>query len=718
MAIPWPDGPDSSVNGPDSNAQVAQGLQVVVRQLATLNQAITAQTAQITRTMNAQSRYQVGSHGGGVSNTPQMNPQIVANVQAAGQQLGSAGTGQTTGMGAMSSMAGMQSYLLQQLGQWIAGVPLYQPTVPGGSGPGTYAGGGSAGGGGRGGGGTPGGPIAGGGPGGGPSGGGGGGRRGGGGGGGSGSGGGGGGGPVMPTGGLAGAVMGGAISGAIPPSAAARSIQVLQNVGAQVASSGGTSITGMIGSALRAIPGVGLVADAANSATNAYLNQREAGRVYQNVEGGSNLDAQTERLHEAVYQASMYGRMPQGAAAQAFGTVTAMGYNQAAVGEGQQPQNRQSALNFIYGNYTKTGMDTSQSEQILQTASGNAQVNLTQLSAALNSLSEDAGKAGANADTARQQFNSYFASALGQGAGNGSTTLAAGISSMQASMGKEFSGVNFSGELSQQRQYLLSGMSGQTPAQLQYMQRNDPQQYLKMLSGQNMQFLTSGGLMTPQMTASMNSLINKAGGAAKVAGNPGVRDQIATQFLNQNQVSGNINENLWAQEISALTGVNMNSSQAFQWIVSQSAGDNESSHNSSLPNTGTTSLAPTTSTSSAAVSAAAAKVAATKKATPTSGNALVSKLDGIFGLPAPKTINTGSAAAGETAAKAKVAAAAKAAPAKTTAATAGASTTAARVTVDLTPNAAQLLKMLPTNNDEAAATSSVPANPYVSQSSR
>lgn len=700
MAIPWPDGPDSSVNGPDSNAQVAQGLQVVVRQLATLNQAITAQTAQITRTMNAQSRYQVGSHGGGVSNTPQMHPQIVANVQAAGQQLGPSGTGQTTPMGAMSSMAGMQSYLLQQLGQWIAGVPLYQPTVPGGTGAGAYGGGG----------GVPGGPVAGGGPGGGPAGGGGGGgRRGGGG-----SGGGGAGtGPVMPTGGLGGAVLGGAISGAIPPTAAARSIQVLQNVGAQVASGGGGSLTSMATSALRAIPGVGLIMDAANSVTNAYLNQREAGRVYQSVEGGSNLDAQTERLHEAVYQASMYGRMPQGAAAQAFGAVTAMGYNQAAVGEGQQPQNRQSALNFIYGNYTKTGMDTSQSEQILQTASGNAQVNLTQLSAALNSLSEDAGKAGANADTARQQFNSYFASALGQGAGNGSTTLAGGISSMQASMGKEFTGVNFSGELSQQRQYLLSGMSGQTPAQLQYMQRNDPQQYLKMLSGQNMQFLTSGGLMTPQMTASMNSLISKAGGAAKVAGDPGVRDQIATQFLNQNQVSGNINENLWAQEISALTGVNMNSSQAFQWIVSQSAGDNEASHNASLPNTGTT-LAPTTSTSAAAVKAAAAKT--TAKTTST-GSSLVGKLDSIFQRPAPAPINTGSAAAGETAAKAKAAAAAKTTTAKTAAA-AGATTTAARVTVDLTPNAAQLLKMLPTNNDEAAATSSVPANPYVNQSSR
>jgi hypothetical protein len=697
MTIPWPGGPDSSVSGPDSNAQVAQGLQVVVRQLSTLNQAITAQTAQMARTMNAASRYQVGSHGGGVSNTPQMNPQIVANVQAAGQQLGPAGTGQTTLMGALSSLPGMQSYLLQQLGEWIAGVPLYQPTVPGGTGAGAYGG---PGGGGTGGG-APGGPVAGGGPGGGPAGGGGGGGRGG-----------GGGGPAVPTRGLGGAVLGGAMTGAIPPGAAARSIQVLQNVGAQVASSGGSSITGMISSALRAIPGVGMIMDAGNAITGEYLKQREAGRVYQSVEGGSNLDAQTERFHEAIYQASMYGRMPQGAAAQAFGTVTAMGYNQAAVGEGQQPQNRQSALNFIYGNYTKTGMDTTQSEQILQTASGNAQVNLTQLSEALNSLSAAAGEAGANADTARQQFNSYFASALGQGAGNGSTTLAGGISSMQASLGKEFSGVNFSGELSQQRQYLLSGMSGQTPAQLQYMQRNDPQQYLKMLSGQNMQFLTSGGLMTPQMTASLNSLIAKAGGARAVAGNPGVRDQIATQFLNQNQVSGNINENLWAQEISALTGVSMSPSQAFQWIVSQSAGDNEASHNAALPNTGT---ATAPKAAPAAVSAAV-KATAAKKAPASGASSFVAKMDSIFQWQAPQPINTGSAAGGETAAKATAAATAVPHPALGPATAAGRA--ASKVTVDLTPQAAQLLKMLPSNNDEAAATSSVPANPYINQASR
>ena len=264
---------------------------------------------------------------------------------------------------------------------------------------------------------------------------------------------------MAQLGGLPGYLWGGQNAAATP--GAVRGTAALQQFGARVAMSGG-GISGLA-STLRHLPVVGSVMDAAEGAANFYLSQREAGRVYQSVEGGSNLGAQTERLHQAAYQLSMFGRMPEGAAAQSFGAVTAMGYNQAAVGEGQQMQNRQSALNFVYHNYTGTGMDVHQSLQVLQTASQSAVVNLPNVCQVLKSLSDTAGQAGTNADQARQQFNSYFNAALQQGAGNGAANIAGGISSMQSSMGKEFAGVNFSGELSQSRQYLLSGMSGLSP---------------------------------------------------------------------------------------------------------------------------------------------------------------------------------------------------------------------------------------------------------------
>lgn len=543
MSIPWPEGrPDTSVSN-DASQQLTQGFQVMVRSIQSLERVIQTQTAMLERTASASQRYQMAGQA-------QMRQDVLQGVASAGGIPHGARTTQVTPMGAMSSMENLRAYGAQRLGQWIAGTPLFeQPqAVPGGGTPaGTPTSAGRPPGGGGGGGGTPVAPM---GPGGGSPGG-------------------------WGRTGLPAVIWGPGTRGGSPQGAA-----ILQQVGARVAMSGGS--LGSIGSVLRSIPGVGLIADAVSGGANFYLKQREAGRVYQEVEGGSNLSAQTERLHSLAYQLSMFGRMPEGAAAQAFGAVTAMGYNQAAVGEGQQQQNRQSALNFIYGNYTKTGMDVNQSLQVLQTASQNANVNLSRLSSTLNTLSSAAGQAGDNADTARQQFNSYFQSALGQGMGNGAVTVAGGIAAMQGSMGKQFAGVNFSGELSAQRQYLLSGMSGLSPAQLQYTARNNPGAYNQLLAGQNMQFLTSGGLMTPQMTSSLQGMIKAAGGGNAIMSNPDLRDQIASSFLNQWQLKGNINEDLWAQEISALTGVNMNANQAFQWIVSQSAGVNEAAHNAGL----------------------------------------------------------------------------------------------------------------------------------------
>lgn len=577
MTIPWPDGqPDSSV-GQDSGTQMSQGIQVMVGQLRSLERVISTQTAMMERTINAASRYQMAGQ-------PQLRQDVLQRVAGAGGSLHGTRQTQVSPMGALSSLEGLKAFGAQQFGQWIAGMPLYeQPGAQGGdpgqtpagtpnsqtgqglpaqspeAQPGAGAGGqqpptGPPGGGPP----RPPGPPSGGGP---PA-----------------------GQPATPQGpqGLPAMLFGSGTRQNYTGGQQA-ALATLQQVGARVAMSG--SGLGGVKSALRDLPGVGLVMDAVQGGASFYQKQREAGRVYQEFEGGSNLGAQTERLHQAAYQLSMFGRMPEGAAAQAFGAVSAMGYNQAAVGEGQQTQNRQSALDFVYHNYTSSGMDVNQSLQVLQSASQSAVVNLQNVSTVLKAVSDSAGQAGTNADQARQQFNSYFNAALGQGAGNGAAGVAGGISSMQASMGKEFSGVNFSGELSQSRQYLLSGMSGLSPAQLQYTQRNDPGQYNKLLAGQNMQLLTQGGLMTPQMQSSLNSMISAAGGGKALASNPDLRDQISQQFLNQWQVKGNINENQWASQISAMTGVTMNANQAFDWIVSQSAGVNEASHNATVAKT-------------------------------------------------------------------------------------------------------------------------------------
>lgn len=818
MTIPWPGGLDRSVNQPDpSQQQVTQGLTAVVTQLRSLNQAVQTQTAMMQRTINASSRFSSpGQQAGHSAGQPHMRRDVVQGLVAGGGTLEGSQLSQVSTMSALTSLESLRSFTAQRVGQWMAGMPLYEGggtpagtpnsaqmppasaslpadwndeedgyvgqhriagrhRAPSSAPVGQYSGGGTSGNGGRG---TVG-PIY-------PSGGG----QGGAGGGGGGRGGGGGG---TGTGGGSGGGQGGGGSGG-------QNLGMLQRVGVQVAASAGGP--GTITNALRSIPGVGLLVDTANSISNAYLSQREAGRVYQNVEGGSNLDAQTERLHALAYEASMYGRMPAGAAAQAFGQVTAMGYTQQAANEGSQLQNRQSALNFTYHNYTATGMDVNESVQFLQSASQNATVNLGQLSTALNTLSTDAGKAGVNAEQARASFNSYFNSALGQGAANGSTGVAQGLSSMQAMMGKQMAGVNFSGELSQSSQYLLSGMSGMTPAQIQYLQRNNPAGYNSLKASQNQQFLSEGGMLTPQMQSSLQQMITQAGGTAALKSNPDLTQQIANQFLNQWQVKGNINENLWASEISSLTGVQMNANQALDWIVSQSGGINEASANSQLA---------TNTSKGASVSAKSLGSAPTGKyglATGSQGNTLEQVL--TFGLgghaaswqqsltasnsaaaspylaaesksgqrnPVLEALiqntssgdqvavqtangtrvmsisdamkyypdelqsgnvqfysssgqalgstsnitqgltNTGANTAGEQKQKAgstlgqSLAAFQKAHPAATAA-------SKTNVSIDLSAEAKQLLKLLPSTSDQAAATSTVPANTYASQASR
>lgn len=813
MSIPWPENrPDQSV-GNDSGAQLTQGFQVVARSIQGLERVIQTQTAMLERTQNASNRFLVSGGGQG-----QIRHDVLQGVAASGGVRGGAHATQVTGMGAMSSVEGLQAYGAQKLGQWIAGTPLYeQPGQGNGAGatpvgtptssgraPGSGAGGsggysGGAPGGGTGGGGTPAGTpsSSGGGPSG--SGGGGGGR-----GGGStpagtpSSSGGGGGGGGSKRGGLPGMIFGRGTRGG-PGTQAGTA--VLQQLGARVAMSGG-GLSG-IGNALKQVPGVGLVVDAVDKGADFYQSQREAGRVYQEVEGGTNLGAQTERLHALAYEASMFGRMPEGAAAQSFGAVTAMGYNQAANGEGQQMQNRQSALNFIYHNYTQTGMDQNQSLQLLQTASQDANVNLQQLSSTLSSLSKAAGQAGTNAETARNQFNSYFQAALGSGMSNGATAVAGGVSSMQASMGKEFSNVNFSGELSSQRQYLLSGMTGMPASQLQYTARNNPGAYNQLLAGQNMQFLTQGGLMTSQMQQGLNQMIQSVGGGNAIAANPTLRDQIANQFLNKYQVSDNIDTNLWAQEISAMTGVQMNPTQAIQWLVSQSAGVNEASHNSSVASSKGTSVkasdtkgAPTgkyglaqavapvinstsrerpdaeagkswqqvlqgSSAGSGAANAYLSQESKSGQRSPvleallqnasssdqvmvqtSSGQRVMSMADAMKYYPnelasgnvefynksgkaigntssiTQGLVNAGANVSGEEKQKAgsKVGVTASAwEKAHPSAKTAGGGQA---VTISLSSEAQQLLKLLPSNNDQAAATSTVPYNPNPSQASR
>jgi hypothetical protein len=577
---------------PDGGFDAGALFQVMLDGMSALESAIENQTSMLRSQLDAQLRYSMGAgrqggadHAAGMMSQyqPRMREGVLRNVMSSGGVPHDATAGMTkaSGIGALTSLQNLRAYGAQQLGEMIAGTPLYesQPghgtTAPGSRGGmtsgGTVPGGGAP---------MPPTPAGSGGPGasaplplpaGSYGGGGGGGGSGGSGGSGSGTGGSGGGaGGATPFGGFWQA------QGRHAAGPSQTTLNMAQNIGARVAMSGGTP-SGIMGM-LKKVPGLGLAVDAATGIAGAYTNQREAGRVYQEVEGGSNLSAQNERVHSLIYQASMFGLMPEGAAAQAFGDVTALGYNRAATNQANQGQNRQSALNFIYHQYNSTGTDVDQSVEILQTASQNATVSLKSVSDAMDALSDTAGKAGTNAENARNNFNSLLNTAIQSGAANGSAQLAGGISTMQSSYGNAFSNTSFSGQMSSGMQYMLSGQYGITPSATQYLMRTNPQQYQNMLSGSALQFIQQLPGMSSQMMSALQQMIQQGGGANAIKQQPDLAQQIGSQFLNQFQMSANIDLNVWASFLSQVSGVSLTPGNVMQWVIEQVAGNSNASY--------------------------------------------------------------------------------------------------------------------------------------------
>jgi hypothetical protein len=599
---------------PDDGFDLADSFQVLITRIGALEGAIAQQTNITRAQLDAQMRMSTGGGNRGANAAAaeglmaQYQPRMRESVlRELGRQGGlppdpSVGMTRVSGLGALASLQGLQRYGAQRLGEWIAGEPLYgpeaaarggataggqtpgagAPAAPPSAGPSPAAQGAgwtttpapptaSAAGGwnipqsawGMPGTGT---PIAGSGAGGGgwapvPNSGYGSGYQGSGRGSAPGSGGGGGGTP----GGSGGAPGGGAPP---PPNPAAA-------LGARVAMSGGS--LGGIGSMLRAIPGVGLGTDVVNGVAGFYQDQREAGRSYQEIEGTTNLQGQTERWNSLVYRASMFGQLPEGAAAQAFMGVTAMGYNSAASAQYAQLQNRSSALDFISSNYNGTGTDVQQSLAILQTVSQNAEISLTRTASAINTLSQAAGQAGDNALQARDNFNNLLQSAISTGGGAASPQIAGTIATMQATMGKPLAGNNFSGLTSTQMQYQMAGQYGLTPSQVESLYSTNPGQYMRMLSGAQGNAIGQA-LGSPSLVNDLKSMISQAGGANALKGNGDLATQLGTQFLAQYQAANpQLDTNALAQYLSQFAGTQLNQNNVMPWLVNQLAGVNEAS---------------------------------------------------------------------------------------------------------------------------------------------
>lgn len=327
---------------------------------------------------------------------------------------------------------------------------------------------------------------------------------------------------------------------------------------------GGGGWTNMLMGAARHVPYVGTAIRAGTAAIDIYQSEREKNRFYQSIEGGSNAAGFGERFHEEAYRWSKAAVLPDGMARRAFKGVTALGYT----GKSQTGQGRQDALNFVSQNYKNRGMDVNESLDFLQTASRDATVNFNELSDALKEVSDTAGKAGVNAKLMRQSFEQMLQSSISTGAGPGAAQLAGIFSSTQASYGREFQGVDFSGQLSTQYQYMVGAQYGVNPGQLQGIMRNQPGEYARMVAGSQMNWIQT--VFSQQQIQDLKGLIGKYGTSEQAV------PQIEQEFLNNHP---EIDLNVIAQTLSgALTGVQLDNSNVMDWVIQQLSGNTAAAH--------------------------------------------------------------------------------------------------------------------------------------------
>ncbi|MEV7675125.1 hypothetical protein [Streptomyces sp. NPDC088752] len=241
-------------------------------------------------------------------------------------------------------------------------------------------------------------------------------------------------------------------------------------------------------------------------------SQRDKNAYYQSIEGGSNFDGFAERLHEEAYRWTTFGVLSEEESRKAFKGVTKLGYNSKAEGG----IGRQDALDFIYHGKTRRGASVDETLQTLQVNSKNALGGLEDLNAALNDISDSAGKAGINSQMARAEFTQLMDKAIKSGYGSASTDVARLEQGIKNSYGRSFQDVDASARLGINRAYLASSMTGTTVSN----------------------YLTAGATAKAQA----DSVVDKA--VAKLGLKQGVEQWIKEQIAKS---GGNVNEEVEQQ---------------------------------------------------------------------------------------------------------------------------------------------------------------------------
>lgn len=378
---------------------------------------------------------------------------------------------------------------------------------------------------------------------------------------GSGGGGGGGGGGTGRPGGGAAAAGGGGGGGATPPPGP-----------------GGVSMDapqggGLVNALLGHVPGYGTY----QKVMQEIHDQQTKTDYYRNVTGSGYDDALRERMGEEGFAHNPLNRrwFDEEEARAAYKGVVRLGYNQYSdrtgpVGGATQTE----ALDFLTEAKKSRGQDLSESLGQLQAASKSASIDLDSLNAALDGVSEAAGKAGSNTQMVRQQFLNMMTQGINRGQGGGAVGFAQTIASTNASYGRDYAAtVDSSGLYSPQMEYRAAGMSGMTQMELRNIERTDPVRAQQIFGKIADQTIESAGV-TPEMKQWIKNEVRNSGGVQALRTDDGqLADQIAQSFLStfEDQFPS---ADAFTQVLSSLSGQSFpNDLMAARWLIENVAGN-------------------------------------------------------------------------------------------------------------------------------------------------
>ena len=252
----------------------------------------------------------------------------------------------------------------------------------------------------------------------------------------------------------------------------------------------------------------GAVVGGVQIAAKQLEQQREAARGYQQALGVSNMEAQRQRVGQAVFRTSMMGTMSGTQANKLFDDFTAMGM----VGD-----ERQEASRFAVSAFREFGMDTATSVALVRTASKRGVESFEELSKSLRGVTEAAAQSGLSAEVARNSFISLYSALSSSVGGSGAAAISEGLAMSGAQLGRSYQDLSFGGAFDEGQVRRMASAEGITYNQM-LSRLSDPTQAAEVIRSRSQRTRDRlSSLVDDSAMETLGDLIDVRGGVSQVS---------------------------------------------------------------------------------------------------------------------------------------------------------------------------------------------------------